>query len=72
MARIKGGLNALYDGLFDMLGAETYERLVEKQIDLGHITGNHHLGADTHTCEEHFHLLRCGVLCLVQNDKGII
>ena len=43
-----------------------------RQIDLGHITGNHHLGADTHTCEEHFHLLRCGVLCLVQNDKGII
>ena len=26
------GLRPLYDGLFDMLGAETYERLVEKQI----------------------------------------
>ena len=25
-------LRPLYDGLFDMLGAETYERLVEKQI----------------------------------------
>ena len=27
-----GFLRPLYDGLFDMLGAETYERLVEKQI----------------------------------------
>ena len=27
-------LRPLYDGLFDMLGAETYERLVEKQIIL--------------------------------------
>lgn len=25
-------LRPLYDGLFDLLGAETYERLVEKQI----------------------------------------
>ena len=35
--RVKGQkvdpyLRPLYDGLFDMLGAETYERLVEKQI----------------------------------------
>ena len=28
-------LRPLYDGLFDMLGAETYERLVEKQTRMG-------------------------------------
>ena len=31
-SKIDPYLRPLYDGLFDMLGAETYERLVEKQI----------------------------------------
>ena len=43
-----------------------------RQIDLGHIAGNDHLGAYAHTGKKHFHLLRGGVLRFVQNDKGII
>ena len=43
-----------------------------RQIDLRHIAGHDDLGTDTHAGQEHLHLLRGGVLCLVQNDKGIV
>ena len=43
-----------------------------RQIDLGHIAGHNHLGTYTHTGQKHLHLLRCGILRLIQDDKGII
>ena len=43
-----------------------------RQIDLGHIAGHNHLGTYTHTGQKHLHLLRCSVLRLIQDDKGII
>ena len=46
--------------------------LAARQIDLGNITGNHHLAAKAKTCQKHLHLLWRGILSLIQNDKSII
>ena len=43
-----------------------------RQVDLGHIAGHNDLGTHAHAGQEHFHLLRRGVLCLVQNDEGVV
>ena len=37
------------------------------QINLGHVTGNDGFGIEAQTSDEHLHLLRGRVLCLVQN-----
>ena len=42
------------------------------QVDLGDVAGDNHLGIEAQTGEEHLHLLRRGVLCLIQNDEGVI
>ena len=42
------------------------------QVDLRDIAGDHSLGVEAHAGHEHLHLLRCGVLRLVENDKRII
>ena len=42
------------------------------QVNLGNVTGDHRSRTETDTCQEHFNLLDRGILCLVENDKGII
>src|SRR6476620_663812 len=34
--------------------------------------GDHHLGAEAEAGEEHLHLFRRGVLCLVKDDEGVV
>ena len=43
-----------------------------RQILLGLVTGNDDLGAKTDTGQEHLHLGRRGILCLIQDDVGIV
>src|SRR5258708_5460970 len=40
-----------------------------RQIDLRDIAGDHDPRAEAEPGEEHFHLLRRGVLCLIEDDK---
>ena len=42
------------------------------QVDLGHVAGDDGLGAEADAGEEHFHLLRGGVLGLIQDNKAVI
>ena len=42
------------------------------QVDLAHISCNYGFGAKADAGEEHFHLLRRGVLCFVENDEGVV
>src|ERR1700744_950795 len=42
------------------------------QVDLGHVTGDDHLGAETEPGQEHFHLLGRSVLSLVQDDERVV
>ena len=43
-----------------------------RQILLGLVAGDDDLGTETDPCKEHFHLLRSGILRLVQNNESII
>ena len=43
-----------------------------RQVDLGHVARDHGPGAVAQTGQEHLHLLRRGVLSLVENDKGVV
>ena len=42
------------------------------KILLGGVTRYDHFGAETDTGQEHFHLCRCGILCFIQNNIGIV
>ena len=42
------------------------------QVDLGDVTGDHHLGAEAQPGQEHLHLLGRGVLGLVQDDERVV
>src|SRR5581483_5903980 len=46
--------------------------LLTRQVDLRHVTGDHHLGVEPQPGEEHLHLLRAGVLRLVEDDEAVI
>src|SRR5581483_915378 len=42
------------------------------QIDLGDVAGDHRLGVESQTSDEHLHLLRGGVLGLVENYERVV
>ena len=42
------------------------------QIDLGYVTGHDHLRVETQPGEEHLHLLRGGVLSLVEHNERVV
>ena len=43
-----------------------------RQVHLRQVAGNHELGVPSHACEEHLQLRRGGVLCLVEDDEGVV
>ena len=43
-----------------------------RQVDLGHVAGDHRLGAEAQAGQKHLHLLGGGVLGLVQDDEGVV
>ena len=42
------------------------------QVDLADVTRDHRLGAKAQPGQKHFHLFRCGVLCFIQDDEGVV
>src|SRR6266540_3581196 len=42
------------------------------QVDLGDVAGDHGLGVQPEPCQEHLHLLRGGVLRLVEDDERVV
>ena len=56
----------------DMQGIHEAAAHLIRQVDLGHVAGDHDLAADAHARQEHLHLLGRGVLGLVQDDEGVI
>ena len=42
------------------------------QVDLGHVAGDHDLRAEAEPGQEHLHLLRRGVLRLVEDDERVV
>ena len=46
--------------------------LVPRQVDLGDVAGDDDLGAEAEPRQEHLHLLRRGVLRLVENDEVVV
>ncbi len=48
------------------------ELVPDGQIDLGDITGDDCLGAETQAGEKHHHLFGSGILGLVQDDEGVV
>ena len=44
---------------------------LRRQIDLGHVARDDHLGIDAEAGEEHFDLMLGGVLRLVEDDDGV-
>ena len=42
------------------------------QIDLGDVAGNDRFGILSQTGQQHLHLLGGGVLCLVEDDEGVV
>ena len=43
-----------------------------REVDLGGVAGDYHLGVDTEAGQEHLHLMFGGVLGLVEDDDGIV
>src|SRR6476661_8094205 len=56
----------------DVLDDPQPGHLTDRQVDLRNVPGDHDLGTETQPGEEHLHLLRSGVLRLVEDDEGII
>ena len=56
----------------DIGGLDQAALLAPGEIDLGDVAGDHCLGADADARQEHLHLLRRGVLRLVENDEGMV
>src|SRR5262252_1612452 len=46
--------------------------LSKRQVNLRNVSRNDRLAAETDSREEHFHLLRGRVLCLIENDERIV
>ena len=44
----------------------------ERKILLRQVAGDDDLGSEANPCEEHLHLCRRRILCLVQDDKRIV
>ena len=47
-------------------------RATARHVDLGHVAGDHALGAEPDAGQEHLHLLGRGVLGLVQDDERVV
>src|SRR5699024_11270485 len=46
--------------------------LVPGQVDLRHVAGDDHAGAEAYSRQEHLHLLARGVLRLVEDDEAVV
>ena len=62
----------IIDALQDVAGLFEAAGLAAGQVDLGDVAGDDCLGTEADTGEEHFHLLRCSVLRLIEDDEGIV
>src|SRR5699024_8349166 len=60
------------DVVQDVFDGAQATALTTRQVHLGDVTGHHDLGTETQTGQEHLHLLGRGVLCLVQDDEGVV
>src|SRR5580693_4452290 len=60
------------DAVEDVLHHTEPADLAGRQVDLGHVAGHHHPGAEAQPGEEHLHLLGRGVLRLVQDDERVV
>src|SRR5215831_17641230 len=60
------------DGGEDLLHLDQPRRLVAGQVDLGHVARDDYLGAEAEARQEHLHLLRRGVLSLVEDDETVV
>ena len=47
-------------------------RTGNRKVDLCDIAGNHHLGVEPQSGEEHLHLFLGGVLRFIENDERIV
>src|SRR2546423_949560 len=56
----------------DVLHLDQPRGLLARQVDLGHVAGDDHLGAEAEPRQEHLHLLRARVLRLVEDDEGVV
>src|SRR5207247_2386581 len=56
----------------DVLNLNEAGGLLAREIDLRHVTRNHHFRAEPEPCEEHLHLLRARVLRLVEDDERVV
>ncbi|TSE25593.1 hypothetical protein Tsedi_01178 [Tepidimonas sediminis] len=54
------------------LGVDQARQLRARQVDLADVAGDHGLGAEADARQEHLHLLRRGVLRLVQDHEGVV
>ena len=43
-----------------------------RQVDLGYVAGDYHLGVDAQTCEEHLDLVGGGVLRFIEHDYSVV
>src|SRR5262249_61561275 len=46
--------------------------LLARQVDLGHVPGHDHLRAEAEPGQEHLHLFRRRVLCLVEDHEAVV
>ena len=56
----------------DVLHLDQPGRLLARQVDLRHVAGDDDLRAEAEAGEEHLHLLRRGVLRLVEDDEAVV
>src|SRR5436305_7397753 len=56
----------------DVLHLDQARGLLAREVDLGHVAGDHDLRAETEPSQEHLHLLRARVLSLVEDDEGVV
>src|SRR5512144_2352520 len=67
----EGDMGDIVDAFENGDGFEQPRILAGRQIDLRRIAGDDHLAALAEPREEHLHLHRRGVLCLIENDHGV-
>ena len=56
----------------DVLHLDQARGLVARQVDLRDVAGDDHLRAEAEPRQEHLHLLRRGVLRLVEDDEAVV
>ena len=58
--------------LEDLRNDDQARILFARQVDLGDVAGDDHLGVEAQPGQEHLHLLRAGVLGLVEDDEAVV